>query len=91
MNPNNLGNLAYYDTLRNGLVPCKVTGYDGINVYFTVTANRGAYKRGERLQSVSSYVVPRKMVRVRSGKMIIRHWYTWVSGINSVYAIQTTR
>jgi hypothetical protein len=90
-NPNNLGNLAYYDSF-SGLIPCKVTGYDGFStVYFTVTADRKTYKRGEKLTGIPSHVVPRKMIRVRSGKYIVRPWYTWVNGNNGVYAIQTTR
>lgn len=90
MDKNNLGNLAYYDTLFNGLVPCKVTGLDGVNVYFTVTADRGTYKRGEKLSSTGFHVVPRKMVYVRNGQYRINPSYQWVNGA-TVYAIITRR
>lgn len=89
-NPNNLGNLAYYETVSSGLVPCKVTAYDGYQtVYFTVTADRGVFKRGEKLSSWPIHVIPRKMVHVRSGIYHIRQYYAWVNGTNGVYAIQT--
>ena len=88
-NPNDLGNLAYYDSF-NGLIPCKVTGYDGYaTVYFTVTANRGAYHKGEKLSGLPAYVVPRKMVHIRDAQYLIRTSYTWVNGVSKVYAIRT--
>jgi hypothetical protein len=86
---NNLGNLAYYDTFASGLVPVKVTGFDGINVYFTITATRKAYKRCERLSSVPFMIVPRECVRVSCGQYLINPNYTWINGIDSVYAIKT--
>lgn len=87
-NPSNLGNLAFYDSLRSGLVPCKVTGFDGVTVYFTVTASKGAYKKGEELSAPSYHVIPRKMVHVRSGKYHFSPSYAWVNGV-TVYAIAT--
>lgn len=89
----NLGNLAYYETLRSGLIPCKVTGIRVYNefghyeVSFTVTANRGAYKRGEQFTSRPFHVIPRKMVRVHNGIFYIRHGYAWVSDDTGTYAI----
>lgn len=96
-NQDNLGNLAYYDTLYNGLVPCKVTGIRVYNefghyeVHFTITADRGAYKRGERLLSSPLHVIPRKMVSVRNGHYGIRPNYAWVNDDNGTYAIVNKR
>ena len=88
-NPNDLGNLAYYDSFQ-GLIPCKVTAYDGFQeVYFTVTANHGAYRKGEKLHSLPAYVVPRKMVHIRDAQYLIRSSYTWVNGVYRTYAIRT--
>jgi hypothetical protein len=80
---NNLGSLAYYDILFNGLVPCKVTGIRVYNehghyeVYFTVTATRGPYKRGDKLFSSPLHVVPRAMVTIRRGRIGIKTGYFW--------------
>lgn len=88
-----LGNLAYYDTLFSGLVPCKVTGIRVYNefghyeVNFTITATRGGYKAGEKLFSRPNYVIPRKMVRVRNGHYVINPSYAWINKDNSTYAI----
>jgi len=83
----NKDSLAYYDTLFSGLVPCKVTGYDGVNMYITVTADRGVYKKGEKLCAPSHDIIPRKMVFVRNGQYRIRNNYQWVNGVNGTYAI----
>ncbi|OYW73577.1 MAG: hypothetical protein B7Z37_20925 [Verrucomicrobia bacterium 12-59-8] len=68
------GTAAYYDTFA-GLVPCKVLRvkqagygfrcgpYDVIE--FKLTADRGAYKRGEVLTADAMRVPPQKMVRRR--------------------------
>lgn len=74
-----LGNLAYYDSTRCGLVPCKVVKiYENGKIEAVVTAERGAYKRGDKVQSYGTFIVPRKMVRYRSGIPIVRTWYKWV-------------
>jgi hypothetical protein len=63
------GALAYFDTMRSGLIPCKVLSIEarenqGHNVAVKLTAARGAYKRGETVSSISArYVVPRSAVR----------------------------
>lgn len=90
MNPNDLGNMAYYDTF-SGLVPCKVTGYNSHTrmVEFIVTASRKAHKKGEKLTAIDTYVVPRKMIHTRNGQYYIRPWYAWVNGVDKVYAILT--
>lgn len=63
------GELAYMDTFA-GLVPCKVvkvpsdpTGRTGVTV--VLTATRGAYRQGERIETEGSrtLVVPRSHVR----------------------------
>jgi hypothetical protein len=89
----NLGTLAYYDTLFAGLVPCIVTGLRVYNehghyeVFFTITADRRGYKRGEKLSARSMYVIPRKMVRVKNGHYGIKTGYAWVERDGQVYAI----
>ena len=73
------GDLAYYNSF-SGLIPCKVTkitgpfGFAGSeqNVTFTLTANRGPYRRGESLTQWALHVVPRKSVRVTGGQYRIR-------------------
>ena len=72
------GALAYFDTFA-GLVPCRVTeifttAAPGYSVRFKITATRGAYKRGETLDSHSRNVVPRSAVFVRSGQYRIRRY-----------------
>jgi hypothetical protein len=89
----NLGTLAYYDTLFNGLVPCKVTGIRTYNefghyeVMFTITADRGGYKKGEKLSAQPRNVVPRKMVRVKHGHYGIKTNYAWVTDEHGTHAI----
>jgi hypothetical protein len=67
------GSLAYFDTFT-GLVPCRVDRIEGPDLFngapsseqiahFTLTANRGAYKRGEKLHAWVLHVVPRDAVR----------------------------
>lgn len=66
------GTPAYYDTF-SGLIPCKVLEitqpaegfrcgpYDAIR--FKLTADRGAYKKGEILVADAAHVPPQKMIR----------------------------
>lgn len=66
--------LAFFDSFA-GLIPCRVSSIRGQSgdastaqrVTFTLTASRGAYKRGETLQSFALHVVPRVCV--------VRHKY----------------
>ena len=67
-----VGTSAFYDTFA-GLIPCTVTGikqagygfrcgpYDVIE--FKLTADRGAYRKGEILTSNAMHVPPKKMIR----------------------------
>lgn len=75
------GSLAYFDTFA-GLIPCRVDRIEGTQrpdgipsseqtAHFTLTANRGAYKRGEKLSAWVLHVVPRKAIKVRSGQFRI--------------------
>ena len=95
-NKDNLGNLAYYDS-QLGLIPCKVTSIRVYNefghyqVNFTVTATRGAYKKGEKLYSAPRYVVPRKMVHIRNGQYGIKTDYAWHMENGKTYAIINKR
>jgi hypothetical protein len=72
---------AYWDTF-SGLIPCKVTRvYNDPEIYgkkveFTLTANRGPYKRGETHTSSALFVCPRDAVYVRSGRYRIGS-YNW--------------
>lgn len=69
MNVLRTGDLAYFDTF-SGLIPCKVLGITGASgrasssqtVRFKLTASRGAYRRGEYLESDGLHVIPRKSV-----------------------------
>jgi hypothetical protein len=69
MNTLQTGTLAYFDTMRSGLIPCKVVSIkaretSGHDVTVRLTASRGAYKRGETVFQISArYVVPRASVR----------------------------
>ena len=80
------GTLAYLDTLFDGLVPCKVieVAYPGNGRVFSsgeitvrITADRGAYKKGELLTEKASQVVPRSHVRRTSGHARINSLYEW--------------
>ena len=77
------GDLAYFDCFA-GLIPCKVLAITGSHgaastgfasssqtVRFKLTARRGAYRRGEVLESFGLHVVPRGAVRrLQSGERI---------------------
>ncbi|TDC01138.1 hypothetical protein E1091_03465 [Micromonospora fluostatini] len=77
------GDLAYLDVIGTPLVPCRVesvkgrAGAPGTGQEITVklTADRGAYKRGEVLTFSGSSVVPRSSVFVRNGQYrILNDW-----------------
>lgn len=60
-----VGTKAYIDCF-SGLVPCEVVDVlDFGCVLVRVTANRGAYRKGEVLQQRGHHVPPREMVRRR--------------------------
>ena len=73
------GDLAYLDTFA-GLVPCKVVSMTGENgrpsssqtIVVRLTASKGAYKRGETIESNGLHVVARGAVYVSSGMFRIR-------------------
>jgi len=63
---------AYLDTF-SGLVPCVVecvTLRGGMQrvVHVRLTATRGAYRRGECLEFLPRYVLPRSCIHVRCGQ-----------------------
>lgn len=87
----NPGNLAFYDTF-SGLIPCKVISVSDnpgfpenlrgassdCKITFRLTANRGAYKRGETLESDALKVIPRPFIIRRKNSMPrIRGGYRW--------------
>ena len=68
------GILGYLDTFA-GLIPCRVVAVKSrSDVQVKLTANRGAYRRGEVLESTASLVVPRGCVHVRCGQYRIRYY-----------------
>lgn len=69
-------NLAYVDSLRNGLIPCKPIGLHEHTITARITANRGAYKRGDIVEYSVDMIIPRRAVFYRSGIPHIRG-YTW--------------
>lgn len=61
------GDLIFLDSF-SGLVPAKVTGYATWgDIKVQITAERGAYRRGEHTTFTPSHCVPRKHVRTRRG------------------------
>lgn len=82
-----VGALAYVDTF-SGMVPCVVVGVlreshgfivgDRDSVTVRLTADRGAYKRGEITSASASNIIPRKMRFVRSGQYRIDTIYRFV-------------
>jgi len=87
MNIPTIGALAYYDSLTAGLIPCRVekhverSDYAGPEVVVKFTASRGPYKRGETVQSLPRYIVPRFAVHTRGGQYRIGA-YSW-TGLES--------
>jgi hypothetical protein len=84
MNMLQKGTLAYFDTFY-GLVKVKVLSIDKDGqgtqqsptprVKFQVTAEKGAYRKGEILESSSYHVIPRSCVRIRGGSHRISNQY----------------
>lgn len=76
-----IGTLAYFDSLRSGLVPCKVVDIQPgrvavVEITAIVTANRYAYKRGERITFSGTHIIPRKHVKRFRGRI----WPTIIGG-----------
>lgn len=76
-----VGEKAYYDTF-SGLILCQVLGLSGIadrplssiKVDFELLQSRGAYCKGEKLQSSSLWVVPVAAVRKAAFGCMIGHY-----------------
>jgi hypothetical protein len=76
------GDLVYFDTLKSGLVPCKVLemheehvdlGYSqhvNRTVTVKVTADRYAYPKGMVVQTALHHVIERSRVYVRDGRIL---------------------
>jgi len=74
------GDLAYVETVFNGLIPVKILDQaahrtatrtvDGVKV--KVTAERGAYRRGEVMTVEEQAVIPRSHVFRRGGNLYVR-------------------
>ena len=74
------GTFAFFDTF-SGCIPCKVLSVEGApgnssncKVTIQLTAKRGAYLRGEVLESNALWVIPRPHVR---GNRIFGN-YAWI-------------
>jgi hypothetical protein len=82
-----VGTSAYYDTF-SGLIPCIVLevtercyGFrvgPRNTVKFRLTADRGAYRKGEELTADAFRVPPRKMIRRLQYSNRIQPWYSYV-------------
>jgi hypothetical protein len=72
--------LAYYDTF-SGLVPCRVISVDEAGALtIRLTANRGAYQRGETIQALPQRsVAPRDRIRRRRFSTSIIGGYVWAT------------
>lgn len=77
--PHGAGELAYLDTFA-GMVPCKVLEVreGGQLVTVEVTAQRGAYKVGDRITQRWEWVIPRTSVHRRRFTTRIINNYRWV-------------
>lgn len=79
------GDLAYIDTLRSGLVPCKVVsvsyerhfGNDWQVITVKVTGKRPGYKRGDVTTGTRSTIIPRDHIFTRAGQYRILAGYIW--------------
>lgn len=78
--PHGAGELAYYETVITGLIPCKVIRVEGDGRYVTVqvTARRGAYRVGDRVTDRDIHVIPRASVIQRRFTTRILNNYRWV-------------
>ena len=74
--------LAYYETVRSGLVPCKVTRVvragGELRIWAKVTGPRSGYARGDTIESTGLHMVPRHAVRRRRYSTIILA-YDWAA------------
>jgi hypothetical protein len=81
------GTNAVYDTVFNGLIPCKVIevthdcyGFicgqpDSLTI--RLTADHGPYRKGEEIKASGYSVVPRKMLRKRKYSTTVCTSYVW--------------
>ena len=78
--PHGAGELAYYETVMIGLIPCKVIRVEGDGQHVTVqiTARRGAYRVGDRVTDCGIHVIPRTSVIQRRFTARILNNYRWV-------------
>jgi hypothetical protein len=70
------GTKVYFDTFA-GLIPAHVEAVTDLwTVKLKLTATRGAYKRGEVIETNALHAVPRKTVFVRCGQYRIGFYKT---------------
>ena len=80
-----VGALAYYDSFA-GLLPCRVTAITGESgmcgtsqrVTATLTAHRGAWRKGEQVETFGHSVCPRSSIVVRAHQYRIRAYAVYV-------------
>jgi hypothetical protein len=79
-----VGDLANLDFFAHPLIPCKVlevrreSGRYGTQLSVRLTANRSIYRRGQVMDVRADHCVPRRSIRVRDGRYLIRNDYTWL-------------
>ena len=76
MNTYPIGTKVYYDTF-SGLIPGILTAIHETEVSVKLTANRGAYRKGETILASRHMTVPRNHVFRRCGQFRIRTNYAY--------------
>lgn len=78
-----VGDLAYLETVRDGLVKCKVMyvkreDNGDLTLVVRVTASRGCYKLGEAIKATALHIIPRGAIYKRRGEYFPRiRPYKW--------------
>lgn len=81
MNLHYPGELAYFDSIARGLVPCRVIGVEPSQqlVRIKMTATRAGYPRGYEFTSSSRWVIPRTSIVKRNRRYRIQENYQWTT------------
>jgi hypothetical protein len=82
------GDSCYFETVRDGLVPCKVVSIDQAvpsNITLRVTRNgRTGYKAGETIITTSHHAIPRSAVRRHKYSTTILPYWTRADGMDDI-------
>lgn len=65
------GELCYFETVRDGLVPCRMLSVDSYHITLKVTGNRAGYRVGELIGTTPMHAIPRGAVRRRKYATVI--------------------